>query len=140
MTNTITGLTNVNLLTKAQYDALENPATDELWAVQCSVVVESYYDGNGNWYRLYSDGWLEQGGIFIPTNPSTGNKTLTISFLKNFANNNALVFVSEYGTLDANTRYPSEIRSINTSDFIYYLNRLNITKILWYACGQGATE
>lgn len=25
-------------------------------------VVDSWSDGNGNWWRKYSDGWIEQGG------------------------------------------------------------------------------
>lgn len=33
MANTIASLKNVNLLSKTQYDAIESPATDELWAV-----------------------------------------------------------------------------------------------------------
>ena len=128
-----------NISSAAEFSTKANTDLSNVSA-NIDYVVESYDDGNGNWYRIYKSGWLEQGGVFTPTNSTTGNKTETISFLKNFANNNALVFVSEYGTLDGNVRYPSEIRSINTSDFTYYLNRLNITKILWYACGQGATE
>ncbi len=37
MSNTTASLTNINLLSKDQYDAIESPATDELWAVECVV-------------------------------------------------------------------------------------------------------
>ena len=30
-------------------------------------VIKSWNDGNGNWYRKYADGWIEQGGITQPT-------------------------------------------------------------------------
>lgn len=35
MVNTTSSLKNVNLLSKAQFDAISNPAEDELWAVEC---------------------------------------------------------------------------------------------------------
>lgn len=27
-------------------------------------LIKSYSDDSGNWYRVYSDGWIEQGGIY----------------------------------------------------------------------------
>ena len=42
-------------------------------------VVDSYYDDKtGNWYRIYSDGWIEQGG-------KTWSKRATITFPKAFS-------------------------------------------------------
>ena len=28
-------------------------------------VVSAWNDGNGNWYRKYADGWIEQGGAHV---------------------------------------------------------------------------
>jgi hypothetical protein len=56
-----TGLKNVNMLSKEQYDGVTAPANDELWAVE----TETYSDEFGNWYRIYPDGWIEQGGTVI---------------------------------------------------------------------------
>ena len=61
MANETLGLKNVNILTKEQYEGISSPATDELWAVE----TETYSDENGNWYRIYPDGWIEQGGTVI---------------------------------------------------------------------------
>ena len=39
------------------------------------TLVERYKDENGNWYNLYSDGWVEQGGMiskFTNTEANTG--------------------------------------------------------------------
>ncbi len=55
---TTLGLRNVNMLTKEQYEGVAIPTTDELWAVE----TETYSDEFGNWYRVYPDGWCEQGG------------------------------------------------------------------------------
>ena len=77
---TTLGLKNVNMLTKEQYDGVDVPATDELWAVE----VETYSDDDGNWYRIYPDGWCEQGGNISTSFTDTD---YTITFLKPFTDN-----------------------------------------------------
>lgn len=37
-------------------------------------VIDSWSDGNGNWWRKYADGWIEQGGYSIS---NTGNRSVT---------------------------------------------------------------
>jgi hypothetical protein len=57
-------------------------------------VVESWNDGQGNWYRLYRSGWLEQGGkIAYTANP-------TITLFKEFRNTNYHVFLTDIDTSD----------------------------------------
>lgn len=68
MVNTISGLKNINLLTKEQYDGISNLASDELYAVETPTIVETYSDAAGNWYRIWSDGWVEQGGDVYVSN------------------------------------------------------------------------
>ena len=55
------------------------------------VVVDSYHDADGNWYREYSDGWVEQGGINIPTGD---DYNVAVSFLKAFKDTNYTLLVS----------------------------------------------
>ncbi len=45
-----------------------------------AYIVETYKNG-ASWYRIWSDGWIEQGGITSQTNT-------TINFLKSFSNTN----------------------------------------------------
>ena len=45
---------------------------DDLMEVQC--IVDSYNDGY-SWYRLWSDGWCEQGGL---TTAATGTKSIAL--------------------------------------------------------------
>lgn len=53
-------------------------------------VVEHYVNGT-NWYRVWSNGWLEQGGVATSTN-------ITVTFLKAFRNNQyTLVFGNTNG-------------------------------------------
>ena len=44
------------------------------------TIVETYQNG-ASWYRVYSDGWCEQGGMVTTT-----SKTATVTFLKPFIN------------------------------------------------------
>ena len=53
-------------------------------------IVEGYRLGK-NWYRLYSDGWIEQGGYVAL---SGTNAAVTVSLLKNMADSNYSVIVS----------------------------------------------
>ncbi len=56
--------------------------------IGAAYVKESYCSGQ-NWYRLYSDGWCEQGG-YVAMNSTSKNVTL----FKKLANTNASVYVS----------------------------------------------
>lgn len=139
MTNTTTNLTNINLLTKAQYDAIQSPATDELWAVQCSVVVETYDDGNGNWYRLYSDGWVDQGGVAnVGSGQATWNKT--INLLLPFSDTNYNVFTTPQSSNPNQTGYLKQ----SNSQITVYATRDGGSSasqyMSWYACGYAASS
>ncbi|MBR1681126.1 hypothetical protein IJ707_04980 [bacterium] len=45
------------------------------------AVVDEYYSSGSSWYRLWSDGWCEQGGNVVPT-----AKTGTVTLLKEMTN------------------------------------------------------
>ena len=53
-------------------------------------IVETYQNGT-SWYRVYSDGWCEQGGLFPVTSSWNTN---TITFLKPFRDNNYNILYS----------------------------------------------
>ena len=61
-----------------------NTATNEFKLPQNTqrTLVESWKDENGNWYNLYNDGWLEQGGIFRSINAEI-TVNLNLEFLDN---------------------------------------------------------
>ena len=58
---TTTKLKTINILNRDKYNSITEPATNEMWAVE----TETYSDELGNWYRIYPDGWCEQGGTII---------------------------------------------------------------------------
>ena len=70
--------TLAKVATSGSYNDLSNkpsiPSTPK------GYITQTWRSGN-DWYRVYSDGWIEQGGITSQTNT-------TINFLKSFSNTN----------------------------------------------------
>jgi hypothetical protein len=95
-------------------------------------VVESYFDDDGNWYRVYKSGWIEQGGIY-----TSSTNIENIIFLKPFAR---IPTIQATVTVAANTFQNGavEIHNLTTLGFTkqYVLNVVGGWS--WYACGQGA--
>ncbi len=111
-----------------------------------AVVIQNYVNGT-NWYRVWSDGWIEQGGrayvYFSASNANEGENVTTISFLKPFTNTNYMpVFTIE--------RYSSEamgytddstvlIQAVTNNNMKVYCfdggNNWYHTYIRWRACG-----
>lgn len=92
-----------------------------------AVVVQNYKNGK-NWYRVWSDGWIEQGGI-------TNAKANTITFLKAFSDTNYCFLHSQGGT-DTNEDASSDIVRYDsktaTSITVY---KYGANESCWYACG-----
>lgn len=132
-------LTNINLISRKKYNELPDPSKNELWAVETPVVVETYKNGK-DWYRIYSDGWIEQGGF---VNNTTALKTVTL--LKPFLDTNYTVLVTSYHTTGDQTLYHHHVDSFTTTNFkaAAYGERggatnTNGSPLIWYACGYGA--
>ena len=121
------------------FDAATNPGLIDITELANEVathkhVTETYNDGT-NWYRKWSDGWLEQGGHILTG--SDGNVTFLIP-----------VHDDRYGVLTGISRYVAEsgtpvacyYNKTNTSILIQArwngLGTSNIERY-WYVCGQG---
>lgn len=88
-------------------------------------------DGN-NWYRKWSDGWIEQGGLQVASQQGI------ITFLKAFSNMNytfnATLILSDYSyvyfQLSVHTKTESSIKYISTGGA-----SRQPCQFMWYACG-----
>lgn len=93
-------------------------------------VGESFVSDDGTqWFRKFSDGWIEQGGVY------TGNQTnKTFNLLKSFSNTNYSLCFSlvTNGGLPQYTRLIS-VNSKNTSSFVASCEYA--IGASWYACG-----
>lgn len=108
----------------AYYDGVKNHGLEYL--------KDKYSDGQGNWYRVWSDGWVEQGGVL------TGTGEINITFLKPF-NSTKYHIIKNYASNSdqaAQGRLVSVYNLTTTGAKTY--NAVMREGISWYACGQGA--
>ena len=91
-------------------------------------VTETYRNGT-EWYRLWSDGWLEQGGYCVSTHP---NIFSVQNLLKNFTQDTYTVLLT--GSFSQTTTATPVVRNTNktTSSFEWYFGGANC---FWSACG-----
>ena len=106
-----------------------------------AYVVDSYNDMKGNWWREWSDGWLEQGGL------KRGNGVyakVTINLLRPFSGQDyTLTTGSTIGgdawytnnSLTSFQAATSDLAGCFTDKTINSFNIQGFSDHLWYACG-----
>lgn len=103
--------------------------TTRIETLEQRYVTETYYEGD-TWYRIWSDGWIEQGGIIT----SGTDANVTVQLLKPMTTTNYQVFFSETdsGSPSNNSRNATLNRgSRTTTSFSCYHNR----HTAWYVYG-----
>ena len=124
-------LQNAQLVNVAR---IEEKLTD-VNAASRGYMVESYHNGT-EWYRIYSDGWIEQGGRFY-NNADVAN---TISFLKPFKNTDYSLLINHgvSGKYDNSIagRHSDEAYGYTTTNFkANTYSAAGLNWIVWSACG-----
>ena len=133
VTNISTGLTQA----ETRISSLETNKVDKAGN---AWVVESYRNDT-QWYRVWSDGWIEQGGN--PKNSLWGSSTI-INFFKPFADTNYII-VAGTRAADGETQCGGTAtfsRTKTTTSIVIVVNNWSNNYIgvygEWYACGMGA--
>lgn len=96
-------------------------------------IVEKYQSGT-EWYRVYSDGWCEQGG---EKSVSYSNATTNVTLLKTFTDTNYSIFASIGGYANNGVAQVSW-QSKTSSSFVLYGDYTSSTvtaPTTWIACG-----
>lgn len=89
-------------------------------------------DGMG-WYRKWSDGWTEQGGI---TQSARGQTSRTIKLCTTFSSSNYFVVVQSYTGGASNSIYNNfHVQEKSLSSFSTVAGCDEDIACLWYACG-----
>ncbi len=92
-----------------------------------AVVIQNYVNGT-SWYRVWSDGWIEQGGKVSMT-----NSTITVSLLKTFSNTN--YFVTGIKNRDLARYYPLTVLTVARGSFVFATEGDLNCPVFWRACG-----
>ena len=118
--NTITNVENIDVGT------ILDSISDMVHAsefVETKRIVTATWSSGQNWYTKYSDGWIEQGGVF------TGSLDNTITFHTQFSSSNVTV----NGSVSSGVCNVSEINSKTFKILAYQPGKTPIFS--WYACG-----
>lgn len=89
------------------------------------AVLTSVYANGTSWYRVWSDGWIDQGG--------TAPKDTTVTFLKPFSNSNYSLVISYYRPNNETAEYV--VNAKNYNNFRTKSNVGNADPCYWMASG-----
>ena len=123
----INGKANIDL---SNLNNTGNAAASNLNSKGIRTVIETYVNGNA-WYRVWSDGWIEQGGY--ATTPSGGG-SFTINLNKAFSTTNYQIIANAVSDASVVQYYPyAQFKGRTTSSFkaVFYPN----VGFYWYAYG-----
>lgn len=115
---------------------LENKANTDFSNVSIPYITSKYRNGN-SWYRIWSDGWLEQGG----TTSAGYNSPVTVSFIKQYDEVPLTVnMIASNASADGNPNQSriATIVSRNSDKFIYTVSTpsaQSTVPIIWSASG-----
>jgi hypothetical protein len=105
------------------------------------IIEASYNASTGAWYRKYSDGWIEQGGV-LSSDSAEYYKEVTVTLLKPYADTNYFVCKGHESSSSTpyndgvNGYYLQAYQLTNTSFKTYVSNPFNIGN-RWFAFGKG---
>lgn len=124
----------------AQNAPLANLGRIEEQLAQRKVVVETYKNGN-SWYRVWSDGWCEQGGVFDRGSDITTGGSVVISLVHPFKDTHYTLMVNNGGNSTGNGfawHVASNImtaRALSEFCVCTWKGETSNRYISWYACG-----
>lgn len=122
--NLTNGLTNTICSTAAT-------TTSSASSARPAVVVENYVNGT-SWYRVWSDGWCEQGGVSPSAGDSSSN---TINLLKSYKDTNYSIFFAQNAGVEGSYTNGCTAKNKTVSSFILVYRTGGTASFYWQACG-----
>lgn len=93
-------------------------------------VIQSWSDSNGNWYRIYKSGWIEQGGI------CSSGAGVTTTLLQAFSNTNYTLVIGDYIATSVDTGGASlGTLAHDKTTTTFKVSQISTHTTNWYACG-----
>ncbi len=122
-----------NMFSKRQVDNTSDDAFSD-WVQQNKAVLTESYKSGTSWYRKYSDGWIEQGGL------GTGqpyNGTANTSLITAFSDTNYLLMLSAKSMSHYNdtSMWSTKATSYFRAHTGFNASSTQSSPFSWYACG-----
>ena len=103
-------------------------------------VMDAFSDGT-SWFRTWSDGWLEQGGVY-DTGSYVQSRHTNVSFLLPFANSSYTALCCKNDDTDQSNHRSVDItvhsKTVTSMDVEYYSAAAQTRYFGWQASGRGA--
>ena len=93
---------------------------------EVQVVTETYVNGT-SWYRIWSDGWKEQGGY-------SSSMPVTVTLLKEFSNTNYTICATMNSNKNVGNYENLAVSNKTSTGFKLYQHTIS-NAVSWYACG-----
>ena len=74
----------------------------------CKAYITETYQNGTSWYRVWSDGWCEQGGYSTSSN-------ITIKLLKTYANTDYTITLGKAFNTEISSRFPNIVSTTKTT-------------------------
>lgn len=111
------------------FSSVSSPSNSELHIVPTGPLVMKTYNNGHSWYRIWSNGCIEQGGLTVSITGGTG---VTVSLFMEYSSTNYSVFMTT-------ENYPVNapgVSSKTTSSFVAdYSSSSTTGRVYWYTCG-----
>ena len=118
--------------TSGSYSDLSNKPTIPTSGSVVTLVSSSYDSTTGSWYRKWSDGYIEQGGVLDANDTASDRRSLTFSIA--FSNDKySLLFGSITQDGSNAIHFHRGALTLSATGFTYWIN--NTIKKRWMACG-----
>ena len=102
---------------------------------KCVHITDTYRNGT-SWYRIWSDGWCEQGGT--TSTIAIGSTTQVVSFLKEYPNTNYSLTFGTFGNAYNGSEADFRCTGYTPSSVTFYNNSGTPTVYKWQASGYLA--
>lgn len=97
-------------------------------------MTESWSDKNGNWYRKYADGWIEQGGYTTGLLNADADLVFPVAF-----SNKQYTLLAVVGLTSANSQQGGIAQALAVTKSTFRVrvvtDRSWAEPVYWYACG-----
>lgn len=110
---------------------------DKISRQDCKAYITETYVNGTSWYRVYSDGWCEQGGVVN----SNSDSAYTVTLLKPYINTNYEVFITRKTTGDHSNNISGrwqEVYNLTITSFTTWGKYSAYPEAFWRASGYIA--
>lgn len=116
-----------NITNITPYGAIGFFTRDEFQRIK--YIRKTYINGD-SWYRIWSDGWCEEGGW-----QASGGQVTSITFLKTYSATPNILFSNTATGGSGGTQSTQSIVNASTSGFEIHVPDMRFTGYYWRACG-----